>query len=434
MEKLKLRLLQAGALAALATFALPLDPSAVALAQTGAESACPLVTDTDPRPMPQTARPGYLEPTTDPTFGTSVVRITDPGQPLPNPEGEPSLDGLVWTEAARHRYSSFSAWDADGALMAIPKGLSGYLFIDGNDYHPLFQVDQPGDVRWHPTKPGVMIYVNETEVGLWAPRGNETVRVFDLPGYSNFKWGRSSKAKGKPTYDGTKAIFIADRAYDLKNVGFVLDLETGEKSEDIDFRQYVVPDDNAGIYLSPLGQYYEVYGCVEGHEDERCNARIVFDIDGHEMWREVGYHIPGHWDYDVDENDQEWLIGLAKSGDYKGEMIKRSFRTGEIEFLADTSASHTSKRNTLRSSRVALMSKISRGTYDNEIVGVRLDGSGIVERYVHAHVVKNGYDTEPHASFSPDGRKFVFASNWDEKDGTIASYVVTLPQSCAESS
>jgi len=404
-------------------------------ANTQSESACPLVSDEETRPMPAIDRPGYLEPMTDPTFGTMVVRITDPGQPVQNPTGHPSLEGVEWgDDVARHRYSSFSAWNADSSLISISRGVAGQVFLDGDTYQPLFQAEAPGDARWHPTRPELMIYLDEAEFGFWNPRSNEKERILSIPGYANFKWGRTKGAKGKPTYDGAKVMLIADRAYDLKNVGFVIDFETGEKSDDIDFRQYATEDDNVGIYLSPLGGYYEIFGAIRGHHDERGTARIVFDIEGNEKWRELGYHIPGHWDYDVDEQDEEWLIGLAKAGEHKGKIIRRSFESGEIELLMDGGASHTSKRNIDRSSRVALMSRIRKGRYKNEIVGVRLDGSKTVERYVHDHAVKNGYDTEPHASFAPDGRKFVFASNWDEKDGAIASYVVTLPQTCATNS
>ena len=332
-------------------------------ADAASAGACPLVTDTEKYRSPDIPRPDYLTPYTDPTFGTALMRVTDPGQPIPNPNGHPSLENLTWDDVARHRYSSFAAWNADSSLIAIPRGVSGILFLDGNSYEPAFVADPPGDVRWHPTLADLMIYVGKSEIGFWNPRDGKKKRVYEIRGYSNFKWGRSKRAKGKPTHDGRKAMIIADRAYDLKNVGFIFDLETGKKSEDIDFRQHVTEDDNAGIYLSPLGAYYEVYGCVQGHEDDRCNARIVFDVDGNEMWRETGYHIPGHWDYDVDENGEEWLIGLAKSGDYKGSMIKRSFGTGEIVELMDAAASHTSKRNIQRSSRVALMSRISRGRY-----------------------------------------------------------------------
>lgn len=399
------------------------------------EGACPVISDKEVRPMPAIDRPGYLEPMTDPTFGTTVVRITDPGQPIQNPTGHPSLEGLKWDpDVARHRYSSFSAWNADGSLISMSKGVQGQVFLDGNTFQPVFQADTPGDTRWHPTEPDLMIYLDENDVGFWNSRSNEKERIFTIPGYANFQWGRSSGAKGKPTYDGTKAMLIADRAYDLKNVAFVFDFETGEKGDDIDFRQYATEGDNVGIYLSPLGRYYEIFGAIKGHHDERGTARIVFDIEGNEKWRELGYHIPGHWDYDVDEHGEEWLIGLAKAGEHKGKIIRRSFESGEIELLMDGGASHTSKRNIDRSSRVALMSRIRKGLYKNEIVGVRLDGSKTVERYVHEHVVKNGYYTEPHASFSPDGHKFVFASNWDERDGAIASYVVILPQTCAQSS
>src|SRR4029077_4308758 len=51
--------------------------------------------------------------------------------------------------------------------------------------------------------------------------------------------------------------------------------------------------------------------------------------------------------------------------------------------------------------------------FSDEIVAVKLDGSGSVERYAHTHSATSGcYRCEQHPVPSPDGSMIAFASNW----------------------
>jgi hypothetical protein len=56
--------------------------------------------------IPPLAEPDYRQTVTEPSFGTPITRVTDPGLPIPNVHG-------TWGAAARHRYSSAQAWNAD---------------------------------------------------------------------------------------------------------------------------------------------------------------------------------------------------------------------------------------------------------------------------------------------------------------------------------
>ena len=106
--------------------------------------------------------PGYLEPATDPAFGTPFTRVTDPGRQL--------APGLVCGQAyCTHRYSSSQAWNADQSLLVIANGCSGLCFLDGHSYKPLFHRNIPNECEWHPTDPKQMICVSGNEIYLWAP-------------------------------------------------------------------------------------------------------------------------------------------------------------------------------------------------------------------------------------------------------------------------
>jgi hypothetical protein len=53
------------------------------------------------------------------------------------------------------------------------------------------------------------------------------------------------------------------------------------------------------------------------------------------------------------------------------------------------------------------------GRFDDEVVAVRLDGSGAVQRFAHKHSLFSGcYRCESHAVPSRDGRRVLWASNW----------------------
>ncbi len=64
---------------------------------------------------PTMPRPAYLQPATDPVFGTEFTRITDPGRQL--------LGGVRCRPAyCTHRYSISQAWNADQSLLVITNG------------------------------------------------------------------------------------------------------------------------------------------------------------------------------------------------------------------------------------------------------------------------------------------------------------------------
>ena len=111
-------------------------------------------------PMPYA---GYLQPVTDAAFGTPFTRVTDPGQQM--------LPGVSCKPAyCTHRYSSSQAWNADQSLLLIANGCSGFCFLDGSTYAPLFHRAVPNECEWHPVNPALMICVSGNEVYTWNPR------------------------------------------------------------------------------------------------------------------------------------------------------------------------------------------------------------------------------------------------------------------------
>jgi hypothetical protein len=155
-----------------------------------------------------------------------------------------------------------------------------------------------------------------------------------------------------------------------------------------------------------------------------------------ELWRTNNYHDPGHADEALDADGEQWRIGVSKEGTFKGHIIKRNFRTGEVVSLIPYWGSHTSTRGIAAARDMAIVSyhDPSRAPLQLEIVGVCLDGS-CLERYAHTHRYDDRrYLAENHASVSTFGDKIVFRSNWDAKGGPIDAYVIEISRRAAPDS
>ncbi len=361
-------------------------------------------------PVPAIPLPGYLEPFLDPVFGTRVIRVTDPGNPIP-------LDNVdkTWGPVARHHYSTDQAWNADQSLLMLDRGTPGAsLFLDGNTYEPLFLKDPPGRFRWHPTDPDLLIFVDGNQIGTWNVLTETKNVLASLQGYSDFDKGPN---QGMSSNDGSK-IAVAGYNAAGEEIVFVYDLANKQKYPD-----FLLPAGTSSVTISPLGNYVVISGDLDGVDQTQ-----VYDLEGNKVgpfWSE--FHRPGHFDLAVDENGDEVAVGRSKSDPDKYLVIKRRLSDGVVTVIADAGASHTSSRNLGRPGWAYLSyNDPSLGPYFAEVVAARLDGSLDVQRLVHTHAVINEYVTEPHASPSPDGTKVIFASNWDDPNGNVAAYVVEL--------
>jgi len=71
-----------------------------------------------------------------------------------------------------------------------------------------------------------------------------------------------------------------------------------------------------------------------------------------------------------------------------------------------------------------------------EVVALRIDGSGETRRIAQTRNAKSDYYSETHASPSPDASQVIWSSNWGEAGGPVADYVSRLswpssfPRSC----
>jgi hypothetical protein len=145
--------------------------------------------------------------------------------------------------------------------------------------------------------------------------------------------------------------------------------------------------------------------------------------------RTDGYVFPlKHADMALDGDDDVLVGGRSCAGAKVGRVVKVRLRDGRVTPLTDpkneASVAHVSTRNLARPGWAYVSFFRQPGKkHSDEIIAVKLDGSGAFERFGTTHTDPKGcYRCEAHPAPSPDGRRVVFASNWG--GGPITAYVV----------
>jgi hypothetical protein len=365
---------------------------------------------------PSMDRPAYRQPVTDPTLGTIFTRVTDPGQRM-------AADIFCGQKFCRHRYSSVQAWNADQTLLAISKGCNGFCFLDGQTYAPAFHRPVDDDCKWHPTDPALLICVRAGQVYAWAPRTNARTVVYAPKGYTNIQFG---PYKGNLSSDGNRLVLRAtNRAGAL--VAFAYDMEERRKYPDIELAALPGLNDYCGI--SPSGRYI---ACLSTRDDGT-DVAYILTVDGKLVQSWTEHHRPGHGDMTVDADGSDVYVGISKSDPDKWHIIKRRLSDGLVTDLAPSGyGAHASTRNINRPGWVfvsyegsydKIADSVGRAPFYQEVIALRIDGSGEIRRIAQTRNAVGDYISETHASPSPDGSQVIWSSNWGTAGGPVADYV-----------
>jgi hypothetical protein len=368
---------------------------------------------------PSMPLPGYLQPVTDATFGTTFTRVTDPGREI--------LTGISCKPTyCTHRYSSSQAWNADQSLLLIANGCSGFCFLDGSTYTPLFHRTVPNECEWHPVDPALMICVSGNEVYTWNPRLDIRTAVHVFAEYTDLQFG---PYKGNPSRDGTKLVVRAtNRQGQL--VAFAYDISTRQKYPDIELK--LLSGRNGYCSISPSGRYVFCANTTFAGTE----TAYVFTTDGMQLQHWSEHHRPGHGDMTLDTDGSDVYVGISKASPDEYHIIKRRLDDGTVTDLAPYGdGQHASIRNINRPGWVFVT---YTGTYSEvaghpdwapfyqEAIALRIDGSGELRRIVQTHNIKFDYWSETHASPSPDGSQIIWSSNWGDPGGPVADYVARV--------
>lgn len=375
-------------------------------------------------PIPMTMIPPYNQSYRDPTFGTTIRRITDRA-----PAG-----------FGTHTYSQLQAFSPDGQyILLIEDGV--YVVRRLSDLS-LVELDFVGNaIRWQPSFPHTLVYYDDN--------ADTTLRVFFLdvetgtaipqftfpPAYERIRTNQSfealshsgSRMAGLATRsDGDSVIFMLDFAEETLGAQLALsELYAGPCEPDPEFGE-VEPD---WVGISPLGMYLVVQWTRDG--TTRCSGLESFDPWTGEF---VGRAYDGHQhgDLGVGADGREyfitWEISAPPPYNSNNPGIGKRYLPGPqtgtppFEFLLEVrwgqAGAHISCQGPNGQCLVTTdksLTEVSQSqALDSEIFLLDTSGYGQIQRLAHHRSSSCGYWVQPRASISGDGRYAVFASDWGQ--------------------
>jgi len=271
-----------------------------------------------------------------------------------------------------------------------------------------------------------MICVSPRALYTWTPRSNVSTIVYSPSDYKNLQFG---PYKGNPSRDGNRLVLRAtDSAGTL--VAFAYDLSARKKYPDIDLGSLSGANSYCGI--SPSGRYIYCFN----RTDDGTEVTDIFTVDGAQIQHWTEHHRPGHGDMAIDEGGSDVYVGVSKANPDKWHVIKRRLEDGRVTDLAPAGyGTHVSTRNIGRpgwafvsyeGSHSKVAGSPGYAPFYQEVVALRIDGSGEIRRVALTRNAKSDYYSETHASPSPDGSQVIWSSNWGEAGGPVADYVSRL--------
>jgi len=378
-----------------------------------------ILNDLAPHPMQALDKPAYLETVVDPSFGTTIRRITD----------------AQAGETIRTMYSTIQAWNADETRMILYARPGGrHILLDGFTYEYIKDLDiRPRDLEqvfWHFENPEIIFYVDRS--------------TLDLLEY-NVEDETSSVIVNLATRSGcTEGVTSGNDVHAMSWDNNVIGFRCGNSSAwmyRISTDELIDVQVGAVGYVAPMpfpsGQRYFHKGKVYNSDG---TLAATLNISGGGEHSNIG----------VDENgdDHYFAISFAEGpeGGCLGDIIAHNAMTGECTSIIGTDIGYNYPQSGTHIS--ALSHKNTEGGWitasmvgydqdgqdllDQEIVIAKASPSGHeVYRVAHHRSDEDQYDYwgEPHPVMSPSGTRIVFNSDWSGTDDGYAvdAYVIELP-------
>ena len=378
-----------------------------------------VVNDFELHPMQEIQKPAYLETITDPSFGTTIRRITDAGP-----------GGVIVP-----MYSTIQAWNSDESLMILYNQSMGvHELLNGQDYQFIRQLDDinPADIEqvfWDFNDPEVFYYPESTTTDfIKYTVGTQSkeiiVNLKDLSGCEgNISMGNDIQMM---SWDSDVFSFRCDN-----EITFAYRISTQELlTLDIEEVYYVAPA------VAPSGILYY-------HENE------VYDSDGNSTVQlnksAVEHSCIGRLS---NGNDAFYSIAFAEGpqGGCIGDIIAHDLTTGTCFPVISQSQGYDYPQSGTHISSLA-HKNTDGGWVAASMIGYDQNGQELLDQELVIAKAEEGnikvcrighhrsdedqvdYWGEPHAVISPTGTRVLFGSDWSgEEDGeSIDSYVVELP-------
>jgi hypothetical protein len=368
--------------------------------------------------QPETNLPNYLDPFTENISGSTIIRITDS-----------EVFGTTG-QRLRHNYSKDQTWNSDETLIKM----AGYpaAILDAETYEFLYWSNIPSYGRWSNTQPNIMYGTPGNTFASFDVFTNQRTTLYTFSDYTDIDFGYGEGNQDK--FDryvgvigrhnsGNKHLIV----YDIQN-----DVITGIKdigtSGDLDW-----------FSVSQLGGYAVAQwrnngtGPKEGIKSYDINMQNERHV----------YHNSQHGDLGVDAFGNEVIVEYGNQSEWdEGFSLYMARLDGEGVTLLFPYVNnrgiwggHISCRNFDRPgwAYVSEQCCTTNPVAPREIFAIKLDGSGIIERYgKHNNNVAPGNGHSSMAVPNRNGTKILFASNWDDdnimSDSNPPAFVLEYPQ------
>jgi len=390
--------------------------------------------------VPATVRPGYLSASTDPRFGTTVVRIAgDAGTPIGN-----GVSGN-WGSDVRQHYSKDQPWNSNNTLIAIQNGGGGMVLLDGDTYEPVkgkCSSYSLSDDRWHPSPahPNERINVNHTELMWYDVVNCVKTRSWTLP-YEVQYFGPS---EGNPSFDGRfvaltdgARMFVVDMdpqapytAYPAQRIGPSVAINECGLAGGCTVDWVSISPSGKYVVVSYDGDFPRVYDVNPATLELTPRPMPSASLRCHGTAAQGFIYDLGHADMTLNpfDNNEDVIIGQEHCGN-RGRVVNGILMSGVVMVrLKDDTITpltnptneayphHISTRNYDRPGWAYVGYHTDSGKkFGDEIIAVKLDGSQSVQRFAHKHSAYTScYRCESHSVPSRDGRRIMWASNWSQ--------------------
>ncbi|MGY0392434.1 T9SS type A sorting domain-containing protein [Bizionia sp. KMM 8389] len=367
--------------------------------------------------QPTTAIPNYLETFTEAISGSFITRVSD--------QNVMGVSG----QRLRHNYSRDQTWNSNETLIK----LAGYpaAILDGETYEFLYWSDIPSYGRWSNLQPNIMYGTDgNTFVSHDVNTNSRTVlHRFNEYESVNFGFGEGNQDKndryvGLIGRNGNNSTLLV---YDIQN-----DIVTGTK--------YIGGNGNEldWFSVSQLGGF-----AVAQYKDNGTGETAGIKSYAINMTNEQHiYHNTEHGDLGVDAHGNEVIVEYGGESEWNANYslyMARLDGGGVTKLFPYINGrgiwgGHISTQNINRPGWAYISEQCcpNNPVAPSEIFAIKLDDSGIIERYGKHNSAPSSYLHETQVVPNRNGTKMVFASNWNDADvlsqSGSPSFVLEYPQ------
>jgi hypothetical protein len=341
----------------------------------------------------------------DPVFGSTIKRVT-------NAPATPNADrggNLTWIE---NEYSTMSAFNNDNSKFILVH-TSYFGLYDGSGTHlrdlPL-EINASSEPRWSRTDLDTLYYHFGNQLKSYNTATGTTTVVHTFSEYSSI----SGNGEMDISLDGDHFVLAGDNRFI-----FVYQMSTDKKFGTLDAgghgfdSMYITPDNHATVTWLTAGT-------------NRFTGIELFDINMNFL-RQVA-HAGGHMDVTRDTNGDEVLvwtnsndaqpIANCNNGIVKIRLADASQKClAQLDWSLAVHISAPDGNGTVFVDTEAPSNPVPNGSgwvaYTDEILQVKLDGSGVTRLAHHRSRPTSSYVWQPKLSTSRDGSRLLYASNFD---------------------